>query len=235
MYLPKHPALSPASRAAFRTRFESLGCKIAGLGASTHLTTPPGEKRDGHLDEARAFVDLAADLECGIVRLFGGQIAEGDDRETSGRRITEALAELDPHARQAGVVLGVETHDDWCRGGDLAPVVQAVGSASVGVLWDINHPYRHGESPAETAAAIGDSLVHVHAKDGIEGGSYTLFGDGDLPLADMLAAIKGLGYDGFVSLEWEKKWHPEIEDPEIAFPQYAKALAAMLGKLEEGD
>lgn len=232
MFLPNHPALAEGSRSAFRERFDSLGCNVACLGASSHLTAPPGEARDKHLAEAHAFIDLAAGLECGLVRLFAGRIADGDDRDTSGKRIIECLAELVPDAEGAGVVLAVETHDDWCRGGDLAPVVRAVASRHAGVLWDINHPYRHGESPAETAAAIGDLLVHVHTKDGIEGGSYTLFGEGDLPVVEMLAEIKRMGFEGHLSLEWEKKWHPEIEEPEVALPQYTKALARMLAELE---
>ena len=29
-------------------------------------------------------------------------------------------------------------------------------------------------------------------------------------------------YDGFISFEWEKKWHPEIADPEIALPHFTR-------------
>ena len=36
------------------------------------------------------------------------------------------------------------------------------------------------------------------------------------------------GYQGYYCFEWEKKWHPEIEDPEIAFPHYAKLMAEYL-------
>ena len=57
------------------------------------------------------------------------------------------------------------------------------------------------------------------------------FGEGDLPLGRMLSILHEMGYTGYLSLEWEKKWHPEIEEPEIALPQYARALALMLGDL----
>ena len=232
MFLPDHPAFAPGRRSEFEHRFASMGCRIACVSSSAHLTVPAGPERDRHLEEARAFVDLAADLDCNLVRLFAGRIADGDDRAVSGERVTEALGILEPHARGAGVRLAVETHDDWCLGSDLGPVVRAVGSQHVGVLWDINHPYRHGEAPADTAEALGDLLLHVHTKDGIEGGGYTLFGEGDLPLMEMLAVLKGMGYGGYLSLEWEKKWHPEIEEPEVALPQYALALQEILTQLE---
>ena len=44
----------------------------------------------------------------------------------------------------------------------------------------------------------------------------------------VLSLLRDEGYDRWVSFEWEKKWHPEIEDPEVAFPQYAKVMAEYL-------
>jgi hypothetical protein len=38
------------------------------------------------------------------------------------------------------------------------------------------------------------------------------------------------GYGGFYGFEWEKKWHPEIEPPEVAFPHYAKTMATYLAE-----
>jgi sugar phosphate isomerase/epimerase len=234
MFLPDHPSLAPGARVGFRRRFESLGCEIACVSSSARLTASSPTDRRQSIDEARAFIELAAGLGSGLVRVFAGRIAEGDDRAASAARMVETLQQIEPDARAADVKVAVETHDDWCRGADLAPVVAEVGSASVGVLWDINHPYRHGEEPEATAQAMGDLLLHIHAKDGVEGGSYTLFGDGDLPLRRILSILKGMGYEGHLSFEWEKKWHPEIEEPEIALPHYARTLASLLVDLADG-
>ncbi|MGQ9731579.1 MAG: sugar phosphate isomerase/epimerase family protein [Candidatus Zipacnadales bacterium] len=228
MYLPHHPALLPKARLAFRERFASLGCVIACLGSSAYLTAPPGVARDRGLSEVRDFIDLAYDLGCPTVRLFPGRIYEGDSRETSRSRMIEALIELEPVARAAGVRLAVETHDDWCRATDLSPVIRSAGSAFIGILWDINHPYRHGEAPAVTAREVSDMLVHVHTKDSLANGAYKLFGEGELPLRDILSLLHGLRYTGYLSFEWEKKWYPELAEPEVALPHYARALSAML-------
>ena len=58
-----------------------------------------------------------------------------------------------------------------------------------------------------------------------------LLGDGEVPVRDMLALLSGGGYQGWVSVEWEKRWHPEIAAPEVALPQH---LAMLGGWLEEG-
>ena len=36
--------------------------------------------------------------------------------------------------------------------------------------------------------------------------------------------IRQLNYDGYVSFEWEKYWHPEIEEPEVALPDFINAF-----------
>ena len=35
------------------------------------------------------------------------------------------------------------------------------------------------------------------------------------------------GYAGCYSLEWEKKWHPELPDPEQEFPSYIKYMRGL--------
>ena len=51
-----------------------------------------------------------------------------------------------------------------------------------------------------------------------------LLGEGEVPVKEALDMWRANGYDGYVCVEWEKKWHPTIEAPEIAFPQHAKLL-----------
>jgi hypothetical protein len=41
-------------------------------------------------------------------------------------------------------------------------------------------------------------------------------------------ALVKLGYRGFYKSEWEKRWHPEIEEPEVAFAQFADVAAEYL-------
>jgi hypothetical protein len=52
-----------------------------------------------------------------------------------------------------------------------------------------------------------------------------------VPLAEMLRLLKGGGYSGWVTLEWEKKWHPDIEGPEVALPAYADYMRRLVASL----
>jgi sugar phosphate isomerase/epimerase len=53
-----------------------------------------------------------------------------------------------------------------------------------------------------------------------------LLGHGEVPVREMLTLLAGGGYRGWVSVEWEKRWHPEIEEPQVALPQYLAVLRA---------
>ena len=57
-----------------------------------------------------------------------------------------------------------------------------------------------------------------------------LLGTGDVPVKEQVKVLVKAGYKGYYCLEWEKKWHPEIEEPEVAFPQYAKAMGEYLAE-----
>jgi hypothetical protein len=55
-------------------------------------------------------------------------------------------------------------------------------------------------------------------------------GEGEVPVREQVKVLAGAGYQGFYCFEWEKKWHPEIEEPEVAFPHYAKTVGAYLAE-----
>jgi fatty-acyl-CoA synthase len=44
---------------------------------------------------------------------------------------------------------------------------------------------------------------------------------------ESIAALGALGYEGWLSIEWEKRWHPELAEPELALPRELAALRAV--------
>jgi glucosamine-6-phosphate deaminase len=53
-------------------------------------------------------------------------------------------------------------------------------------------------------------------------------GRGDFPAARVLEWLTAAGGDRWVSFEWEKRWHPEIEEPEVALPHFLRWAAGEL-------
>jgi sugar phosphate isomerase/epimerase len=228
MSAPASPHLKPGSD--FLKELERLGCVVAGLGSSASFGKPQAA-----VDECKAYIEAAAAIGCKVVRVFGGQLPEGLDRPQAAQAMAPALQEACDFAAERGVFVGLETHDAWCRCDQVAIILEAVNHPALKVIWDCHHSLRQGETAAQSLAAMGDALVHVHLKDGFMTDGkvdYRLFGDGDLPLREVLQGLKDVGYGGYLSLEWEKKWHPTLPEPEVAFPQFRQKLDELLASLE---
>jgi sugar phosphate isomerase/epimerase len=110
-------------------------------------------------------------------------------------------------------------------------VVAAVGSPGIGILWDVGNPYEEGEAFEETWANVTGSLLYLHVKDAkrLADGKwqYVLNGEGEMPLDGIVALLRKSGFDGWLSYEWEKKWHPELAGPEVALPHYIRHMRAL--------
>lgn len=185
------------------------------------------------IENGLRMIDLAAELGAPFIRVFGGALPEGETRATLIKPTAEVLHRLGTYGGEHGVTVTLETHDAWTRSEDVLELIQAVALPSVKVLWDAHHTYRFGETPAQSLALLGNAIAYVHLKDSRltpdKPGEWTycLLGEGDVPLREIRSLLKRAGYDGYLSLEWEKKWHPEIEEPEVILPQARPYLLSL--------
>jgi sugar phosphate isomerase/epimerase len=232
--LPDCPELAPDRRAAVHRRFAGLGCSICSVDSSAKFSSPQPEQRAQAVDEVKRYAELGADLGASFVRVFGGNLAEGHSMAQTIPFMAEALRKAADAAAAAGLKVIVETHDAFCRGQDLAAVLEAADHPACLALWDIHHPLAHGEAVADTLGFLGPRLAHTHTKDARTVGDkrqYCLFGEGELPYRDVFQRLRAAGYDGYLSLEWEKAWHPDLPEPEIALPHYAEAARRLLAEI----
>ena len=224
---------TPESRRAIRELFRSKGVAISAIMGYSQFTSGDDEARRKQIDGTIAMVKLAHDVGCPILRIFGGKLEAGD-REAGVARVTAALKEAGAAAAGLGVKLALETHDDWCEGRFLAEVLAGVDQPAVGACWDVANSFFY--EPAEvTWRAIGRYVYHVHFKDAAKtekGVHSVLPGTGQVDLRKALRLMRDGGYAGCLSFEWEKKWEPDLAEPEIAFPHY-QAFVRNLMK-EEG-
>ncbi len=203
------------------------------LDTSVRLAQPDPQLHAEQLAEGRGMLDLAARWGAPMIRVFGGPPPE-IAQDKAERAAAEMLALLADRGRELGVAVMLETHDAFSRSDSVARVLAQVPSAHAGALWDTLHPCRFGEQPAETLANLRGRVLHVHIKDGrppADGGEswdLTLLGDGAVPFASIFAALRDVGYDGWLAVEWEKKWHPRLAPPEVALPQHIAALRTLL-------
>ncbi len=208
-------------------KIAQAGLEVSGFSSGARVYVTDDEARKNYLEEVVQYADLCRRFGTRIIRVFGGAFGDVPLDEAVDASVEALTALADAAGRD--VVLAVETHDDWIRTAGLGELLARVDRPNVGVLWDLHHPFRMGgESPAETYANIGRYIVGTHVKDSrlTEDGKfeYCLAGEGDVPLAEMIGLLTAGGYDGYITLEWEKKWHPELPGAEVALPSYAQYL-----------
>lgn len=229
--------LPPAGRRRVRETLRAHGLGLVGVGASTRFATPDPDERARSGAELRRYLELAHDLEAPMVRTFGGDYLAGTPAATAAAWVAAGLEPLLADAARLGVRLALETHDGFARGAAVAEVLALLPDPALGAIWDILHPLRHGERPEATAQTLAGRLLHVHIKDGRpdpaaarpEDWALTPLGAGAVPCAEILALLRRDGYAGHLSVEWEKHWHPELDEPEVALPQHAAALRRLMG------
>ena len=232
MDLTKVPELSGSRLADTKKDLAALGIVVSDLGASSRMHEKDPTVRAAQLDEGRRFIDLARARDVKYVRMFGDKIPEGEPREDVMKRVVEGFQQMAEHAKSAGVVVLMESHGDFTKSKDLVAIESAVHSAGFALLWDAHHTFvAGGEAPADTYAAIGRFVRHTHLKDSKPAGTdrrYVLTGTGEVPVKAQVSVLAKAGFKGYYCFEWEKKWHPEIEEPEVAFPHYARTMAEYL-------
>ena len=211
-------------------RVKDAGLEVSCLSSSANMTTPTAADRDAQLDKMRRYAELCKAFDCRQVRIFGGSVKDVADPVAFA---AETLVKASEIARDAGILFAVETHDAWTNTAMLRSALRAAGEPEgIGLLWDLQHPwYFSGEEPEVSARNLAGKVANTHWKDLVRlpDGKCRLcpVGDGELPIDRLYAALKSIGYDGWFTLEWEKRWHPEIEEPEVVIPAFADFIRSL--------
>ncbi|MBR4305543.1 MAG: TIM barrel protein, partial [Ruminiclostridium sp.] len=208
-------------------KLKSLGLEIPCLSSGCALKFK--DKEDETISEITSYIDLAAKLGTPYIRILGDKDPMPVD-EVDDDYVASVLVKLADIAKEkCDVTLLVETNGVYADTKRLTALLDMVGRSEVAALWDMHHPYRYcGESAAETIANLGTYIRYCHIKDSVmtDGNlQYKLMGEGDMPLQDMLDSLKATGYEGYVSLEWVKRWSNNLCDAGIVFPQYMDYMA----------
>jgi sugar phosphate isomerase/epimerase len=212
------------------------GLETSGISSSITVCAP--EKQEQNLEEARRTIAVASALGAKFIRIFGG----GDplaycrtDMAKVGAETINKILELDG---ALDLKWCFETHDQWIQSSHCKLLLDAIPNPAFGALWDMGHtPRVGGEMPEETLKALSGRVYYTHIKDAEynpdhplamgDGWRYMLPGTGMLPLYRAVKALQKSGYQGWIVYEHEKRWHPVLPEPEIAFAAFAQWAKAV--------
>lgn len=186
------------------------------------------DKAEQNYSQIVQYIKLASKLGTPYVRILA-DLEPKANGEVDDNMVIAALRRLIPVAEEHKVILLVETNGVYADTSRLRELLNNVASDNVAALWDVHHPYRFAnESPEKTVQNLGAYIKHVHVKDSVDDNGvikYQMMGEGDLPIDEMMLALRSINYEGYVSLEWVKRWAPELSDAGIVFPQFASYMS----------
>ncbi len=185
-------------------------------------------ERATQVDIALVHAELAAKLSAPLIRVFPDKIQPGAQREETRDWIASCLNYVAKRMPQ-DVDVALETHGDFARAEAAVEILELANHPKVKLIWDVANSVAAGDMIERAAAIVRPYVAHIHLRDAkpVSGSEHwlpVLAGSGRVSFAEALAAINELNYDGYISFEWEKYWHPEIEDPEIALPDFINAI-----------
>ena len=178
-------------------------------------------QKEACIAEIRKCMEIASNLHIPNIRLR----ANASENEDEALANTAAvIRELIPEAESSGVTLLMETAGLFAKTEKLRALLDSFASDHLASLWNFSAAYfGGGESPEQIIKNLGAYVRHVHINDAKKAGNeieYCLLGEGELPIKDMMLALRSVNYDGFLSLVWDPAWCEELDDMEIIFSQF---------------
>jgi len=220
----KLPEFQLGSLAATRKRIEDLGLRVTSVDSSACFHSPDAQERRRNVDSALRVAEIAAGLGAPSVRVFPDRIQSGCDRAQTAGWIVQSLVDVAQNLESTGVQAWLETHGDFATWNAVSEILQRVNRNDLGIIWDPANAFCQSSEAPFLSPVMEAHLRHVHVKDlKISAGgaaNYMLTGEGEFPFDAMFAALERVRYQGFLSFEWEKQWHPELAPPEVALPHF---------------
>lgn len=174
-------------------------CADFGLHFNEAGTNEEGIKR------TMAMMDLAIDFETDVITTHIGKVPE-DVNSAEYCNILSTIEKLGKYGDSVGVRFATETGPEMAI--KLKSILDKADTKSAKVNLDpANFVMCAGQDPVEAVHILKDYIVHTHAKDGIKlsADSYqeVPLGKGGVPYPEYLAALRDIGYDGFLTIERE--------------------------------
>lgn len=201
--------------------------KVSAYDITNNFVKISDEDRANEIAKVRKGVDIAKRLNTNVVRIFSGDVNEGVSFEQGKQWIIECLKESAIYAEEQGVILGIENHGYFAgRSDQLIEIIEAVESPNVQSTLDTGNFLLVNEDPSHAVSTLKKYVAHVHFKDfknmgnnydghafqSLSGDKFlgTVAGEGSVDLQHVISELQEVGYDGWLSVEFEGTGDPKV-------------------------
>lgn len=219
---------------AVRDLSRRTGVAISGMLAGPMWQFPPTSNDERVRQQAQGFVrrsiEVAGELGVDTLLLVPGKVEADVPYGVAWDRAQSFVRALLPDCERHGVTLAIE--NVWNKmlysPIEMAHFIDQIGSRFVGAYWDAgNHvPFTW---PEHWPAVLGERIKRVHVKGFNSRAGYDFAGfvrllDGDVDWKKVMAALRAIGYDGWVTIEIGAS----KGDPRRSIHEYAADMDTLL-------
>jgi fatty-acyl-CoA synthase len=207
--------------AKLRELFAAGGVSIACLSSAIAMSGSAGTDQQSAGDLLK-YVETAASLGCPMVRISG-------PRAQSGRSLTEVassfarwLAPLVDSAADRGVTIAIENSAPFRRAREIWMAMEMLNHPAITASLDVFSAALAGEGPAVSVPVLNSRLSYVTVRDAVINGTSAgicRLGEGNVRLLDLFNRLRGVGYKGWVSVDWPKASLAGLAEPEQVLPE----------------
>ncbi|MCD8121751.1 MAG: sugar phosphate isomerase/epimerase [Clostridiales bacterium] len=204
-------------------------------------------------EELSRCIEYASYLRAEYIRIYGGNFAAGDT-DPDGKKwknLVASMRKLGDEAQKHNVKLVIENHFNTMTvsAKDSIALSRKIHHPAVGILYDQANLTFTGQEDYQTAIRLQmEKVYYMHVKDlrfkenntGFVSSDVShpkeeernvvtrIVGEGELDWPGILNMVRENGYDGWLSLEYERRWHPnDIPDASIGMKQSAEYLRSI--------
>lgn len=149
-------------------------------------------------------IKLAHKIGAPCISITSGKPTPGCLPEKAIAYFTDSLKNICNYAHQYDIRIGIEYEPGLLieRANELCELIHKVDSPLLGANLDIGHSYLIDEHPEKTIESLAGRIWNVHIEDIKNLKHYHLVpGDGDIPFARYLNALKQAKYNNFLTVE----------------------------------
>jgi sugar phosphate isomerase/epimerase len=196
-----------------------LGLDISGTAIGNDFCLPEGEARDQQLAMTRTWIDRAAVLGAPVIRIFAGNVPQGDTEDAAIERCIAGINDSLQYAAEKGVCLALENH-----GGITATpeqMLKIVHGVTPSPWFGVNFDSGNFQTadPYADLVKIAPYTINAQVKVEMSPGGRKQPAD----LARVVGILRDAGYRGYLVLEYEA-----AEDPYQAIPGYIDELRTII-------
>ncbi len=218
-----------------RTVLEETRLPVACIAAAIALEARPRHDQLA-IAELQKLIRLAGELNCPLLRIWDTPSRSGRSMHAAALALATVLSPLADLAAEHNVLLLVENRISLRTADSMWNLMEATSShPALAVAWNLLIAAKSGEGPLLSVPTLNSRIQYALVCDAqlpatsahkqsrrngeLDRPAYRAIGAGELQVANCVSRLRGIGYEGWIAIDFDPTLIGDIPDPEMYVPQ----------------